>query len=104
MMFSKRSLEGELIIDHRVGDGVPGLPRLFERAIATCSHCQAGVVMNPQRTRSRAWCHTCDRYICDTCEALRAAPGYIHRSFEAFAEDYLTAAALGKELPKWPNV
>jgi len=94
-MFSKRSLEGELIIDHRAEDGVPGLPRLFEAPIATCSHCQAGVVMNPLRTRARAWCHTCDRYICDRCDAIRAAPGYVHVSFEAFAEAYLTQQLKG---------
>ena len=102
-MFSKRSLEGELIIDHRAGDGVPGLPRLFEAPTITCSHCQAVVIVNPDRQRPRAFCSQCDRYICDSCEAQRKLPAYTHRSFAQFADDYLNAATLGKELPKWPN-
>jgi hypothetical protein len=33
-------------------------------------------VMNPLRTRDRAYCPKCDSYICDECEAVRVAAGY----------------------------
>lgn len=78
-MKSKRSLEGYLLIDHRNSPGIPdwmarraGIPAkgLFEAAIITCAHCQTGVVLNPQRTRERAYCAKCDRYLCDTCGAI----------------------------------
>lgn len=78
-MFSKRSLEGYLLIDNRgapslsvaeaakvgkdvIGSGVTGL---FETAVLTCCHCQVQVAVNPGRTRSRNWCSKCDRYVCD---------------------------------------
>lgn len=85
-MSSKRSKEGYLMIDHRATHmPVPedllrqsGLPReagigLFETATYTCSHCQYVVIMNPNRTRERAYCRGCDSYICDPCGAKRAA-------------------------------
>lgn len=89
-MRSKRSLEGEILIDHRASPGLspedaswmgvqPGLVakgQLFEAPIITCSHCQAMVVPNTARTRDRAWCSKCDKYICDDCAAL------MHRTLE----------------------
>jgi hypothetical protein len=83
-MSSKRNQEGYLMIDHRFTPGVPpdivracGLPLgagqgLFEAATSTCSHCQAIVVMNPERTRERAYCRKCDHYICDRCAGVMA--------------------------------
>lgn len=83
-MKSKRSHEGVLIMDHRSMDGVPeditrkqGLPvgsgqGLFEAPTFTCSHCPRVVVMNPNRTRERAYCGKCDHYICDRCGAIMA--------------------------------
>ena len=60
MMFSKRSLEGYLMIDNRASGGA-----LLEQATATCSHCHTQVIMNPQRTRERGYCRKCDHYVCD---------------------------------------
>ncbi len=83
-MSSKRRKEGYLMIDNRVNEGVPddmmraaGLPAgsgkgLFESATISCSHCQALVVLNQDRTRERGYCRKCDSYLCDGCEALRA--------------------------------
>ncbi len=80
-MQSKRRHEGYLLIDHRNSPGVPvgfggscvavGAGQAFEAATITCSHCQAIVVLNPERDRERAWCAKCDHYICDGCGAAR---------------------------------
>jgi hypothetical protein len=52
--FRRTELDGYLRMDHRESPGLPGLARrwglpigrstLFEASIATCSHCQAGVI------------------------------------------------------------
>ena len=90
MRHSKRSLEGELLIDHRSSPGLPeecarfmGIdPKYvkagatYESAIVTCSHCQVSVVMNPERTRERGWCPKCDKYLCDECAFI------MHRTLE----------------------
>ena len=90
-MFSKRSLEGEILIDHRASPGLTaaelsGFPapavgkgEIFESAIITCSHCQATVVLNPDRSQERGWCPKCDKYLCDECEYVRT------RTFECRA-------------------
>ena len=83
-MFSKRSLEGEILIDHSASPGltpadvpdlgmdipIVGKGERFESAINTCGHCAAAIILNPNRTRERGWCQHCDRYICDTCTYL----------------------------------
>lgn len=78
-MFSKRSLEGEILIDHTASPGLTpeevgtfaevsvAKGGLFESAINTCGHCSFTVVLNPKRTRDRGWCSHCDRYLCDAC-------------------------------------
>lgn len=92
MVFSKRSHEGYLMVDHRASPGLPreyaerrGLnPRelgeggLFEAPTLGCPHCGSVVVMNPDRKRERAHCIKCDSYICDWCEARRHEPDYEH--------------------------
>lgn len=97
-MFSKRSLEGEIVIDHRAS---PGLTRaqvgavdapvvaggtVYESAIYTCSHCQFAVVINPKRTRERGYCPKCDRYVCDECERLRVKTFECHSVARQFDE------------------
>lgn len=88
-MFSKRELEGYVMIDHRVGEGITqeqaaaagrdtiAVPRgkLFESATTTCSHCSRMVVLNPDRSRARGYCPKCDRYVCDDCETTRVLTG-----------------------------
>jgi len=81
-MSSLRRFEGYLLIDHRNSPGLTeeqthaaGLPPgagqgLFEAPTSTCSHCQAIVVLNPNRSRERAYCAKCDRYLCDNCGAI----------------------------------
>lgn len=77
-MKTKKSHEGYLLIDHRASPGITpdqipsgiavpicGEGQLYESATITCSHCQATVILNPQRTRPRNYCAKCDHYVCD---------------------------------------
>jgi hypothetical protein len=72
--FSKRSLEGEVVIDHRDSPGLPMPGRragqLFKSPTITCSHCKRVVIINPDRSRSRGYCRKCDHDICDDCSLL----------------------------------
>ena len=78
-MSSLKRQEGYLLIDNRFGPGVseefirasgkhaPVVKegQLYESATVTCSHCNAIVILNPDRTRERGYCRKCDSYICD---------------------------------------
>lgn len=86
------------MIDHRNADGLSndeaqktgampvGAGTMFEAPIATCSHCQRGIVMNPLRTRDRAYCPGCDRYICDECALVRKLSG-VCKTFKQVMDD-----------------
>ena len=88
-MPSLKRHEGYLLVDNRDGPGlseadvaawraagkhVLAVPegKKHEAGTITCHHCQAVVILNPARTRSRNYCPGCDHYICDTCEQRRA--------------------------------
>lgn len=101
MIFSQKSNEGYLMIDHRASPGLPeNIARLagydplfcregkvYETATLGCAHCGGAYVKNPFRVRERASCSLCGgRYVCDTCNAVRSSPDYVHRPFEAVAE------------------
>lgn len=51
---------GYLMNDNRANGGV-----LQELKTSTCAHCNAVVVLHPQRTRPREYCRKCDSYVCD---------------------------------------
>lgn len=82
-MKSQRSKEGYFMLDHRASPGLPeniahavqpDLPvtfgrGLFEAPSLTCNHCEAMVVLNPDRQRERARCPKCSSYLCDRCGA-----------------------------------
>jgi len=106
-IFSKRSLEGYVLIDNRDSPGIPfeqslraGLPtmpvpagRRFEGKTRTCSHCQQVSILNPLRVRPRGHCPKCDRHLCDRCAliyslTLECVP------FDKVIERLLAAAAL----------
>lgn len=86
-MKNKRSEEGVVLIDHRNSPGITpefirankldapavGAGQTFESALSVCHHCNADVILNPNRTRERGWCWSCDHYICDGCNAARKA-------------------------------
>jgi len=93
MKQSKRSNEGYLLIDNSFavrnspnpypseadmaharasGHDFPGMTvPVFESATFTCHHCQAVVVLNPDRSRAREYCSWCDHYICDACGFMK---------------------------------
>ena len=101
-MKTKRNKEGYLLIDHRaspgmsgtVGGPVVGENALFEAATITCSHCRAIVIVNPDRTRPRAYCRSCDHYICDVCGKALQVTG-ICRPFKQVIEDVQELAIKG---------
>lgn len=106
-MSSKLSKEGYFLLDHRDSPGLtdeathaaglpPGVGRgKVEMGTYTCSHCCRVVILNPLRNRDRAWCWSCDRYICDLCGAAMAASGKCV-SIERIADELLNAASNGK--------
>lgn len=80
-----------------------GLPagagsRLFEAPIYTCSHCEAGVLANPLRTRDRPYCPKCDHIICDRCEAVRVASGGACKPYKQLIEELQEQAARDEQL------
>lgn len=105
-MFSKRELEGYLLIDHRESPGITqaeaaqagrgtipvGRGMRFESATINCSHCSRLVVLNPDRSRERGYCPKCDHYICDTCEATRVATGVCY-PFKRRVAEFIDNAA-----------
>jgi hypothetical protein len=75
--------EGYLFLDQRsVGQGVT------EAATFTCSHCQAVVIMNPDRKRTRYHCRGCDHLLCDNCAAARVA-GANCKTYKQKIDEYL---------------
>lgn len=88
-MFSKRELEGYLLIDHRESPGITqaeaaqagrgtipvGKGMRFESATTSCSNCRRLIVINPLRTRERFYCQKCDSYHCDECAGLTKITG-----------------------------
>jgi hypothetical protein len=112
-LFSKRSLEGYLEIDHRESPGltpeqaraasrfacVPMLPvgagQILKTSTINCSHCERLVVKNPARVRERGYCPKCDSYVCDWCEAERVRTG-VCRPFKQVIDEFIDAAAKGK--------
>ena len=69
-MSTLRRHEGYFLRDDRLSGG-----GMQECATLTCSHCQTILIVNPLRTRERAYCSSCDHYLCDACGAARAAGG-----------------------------
>ena len=74
---------------------------MVEAATLTCSHCQTILIVNPLRTRERAYCSSCDHYLCDACGTARAASGggpcltFKHRIEQAQERAVLNAQSNG---------
>ena len=90
-MRSKQSQEGYLLIDHRATHS----GSLFESATVTCSHCQRQIVLNPNRSRDRAYCPKCDHYICDSCELTRVQTGGTCKTFKQIVDETYELASRG---------
>jgi hypothetical protein len=100
MVFSKRSLEGEIFVDHRASPGLSAAEATalgydpsqvcegaqFTARTLHCVHCGGGWVENPARERPRHSCHKCNAYVCDTCAAMMNLPEYIHRPLSEVVE------------------
>ncbi len=93
--------EGYLTVDHRASPGIPadaarkmgldpslvGEGKLYEAATKKCAHCPSVFIMNPLRTRERAYCMQCGgAYICDSCNLARSMPDYVHHSAQEIVE------------------
>lgn len=86
-MLSKRSREAYILIDHRNSPGITpeflkannidapavGAGMTFESAVSVCHCCQRDIILNPNRTRERAWCMLHDAYLCDECDVARTS-------------------------------
>lgn len=86
---------GYLLLDNRLSGG-----ELFEASTFTCTHCNAVVVMNPDRKRERYKCHGCRHPICDSCAATysqthecRNLAGLIDQEFERVARQGQTGGS-----------
>ena len=112
-MFSRRSQEGYLMVDHRASPGLPesvardagydprlcGEGKLLEAASLTCAHCKCAVIKNPLRVRERASCAKCGyHYICDGCAAAAAHPDYTHAPFAKMVDDLLANVTAGSPI------
>jgi hypothetical protein len=62
-----RKYEGYFLRDERVSGG-----GFHECATYTCSHCQGVVMVDPLRTRERAFCQKCNHRLCDRCGVVFA--------------------------------
>lgn len=90
-MPSLTRFDGELELDNRAGgDPVPIFGDIGYSVIRAptvrCWHCGGCWMLNPLRTRERAHCRTCDRYICDGCKEVTLQPGYVHRTIDDLTE------------------
>lgn len=103
---------GYLQIDHRDSPGISqqtvhdsgvdapvvGAGHNFETDVASCSHCQAQILLNPTRKRARAYCRSCDRYVCDTCAAVMQNAGGTCSPFAKTVDILMAAAARGESM------
>lgn len=90
---------GYLEVDQRAVEALPaGTPRHFEADTYTCSHCQAVVILNPERKRERYKCSGCSHHICDGCAAKRFE-GAPCRTFAQVADEARERAARQSALP-----
>ena len=107
-MKSLRRHEGYILLDNRSNSGIPDavvhqadLPPgagqgTFEAPTYTCSHCQAIVVINPDRSRERALCRRCMHYICDGC-GVKLALTRECKPFKQIADEIQEAGLKGHD-------
>lgn len=114
-VFSKRSLEGSILIDHRNSPGISeefirankldekfgafavGSGKTVETAITVCHCCQRDVYHTPTRKRERGWCRKHDAYLCDDCNAA-IANGMDCIPFSTRMEAYAESVIRGRPL------
>ena len=101
-MKTKQSQEGVILIDHRNSPGISrewaaankisgpivGAGEVYESALIVCHVCGGDVILNPNRSRDRAWCRVHDAYSCDKCAAAVRAKGKCVSLKQLMAEAY----------------
>ena len=103
---NKQLHEGYLMLDHRASPGLTpeeavslgydisaSGEKLYEAKTNHCSHCATVVIMNPNRTRERAYCQACSKYICDNCGIAMRLPDYVHKTYKQQIDESLTLFA-----------
>jgi len=86
-------------IDNRLTNAeMPVGQRHFEADTYTCSHCNAVVVLNPNRVRERYKCNGCNHHICDDCKAKRLM-GNPCKTMKQAIEESMESAARHAEFP-----
>jgi len=103
---NKQLHEGYLMVDHRASPGLTeeqaitlgygpsaAHEKLYEAKTNHCSHCATVVIMNPHRTRERAYCQACSKYICDNCGIAMRLPYYVHKTYKQQIDESLTLFA-----------
>ena len=108
-IFSKRSLEGYAEINHSDSPGISpeylhrngitnapavGRGQCFKSALVVCHCCQRDIILNPDRSRERAYCMVHDAYLCDECGAAQKA-GALCIPFSQRFEHWVDCAAKG---------
>ena len=116
-LFSLRSLEGYMEVDHRESPGftadqavATGWRRIASQVgkgqraqvpTAICGHtragflCEAMVILNPMRTRDRGFCPKCQSYLCDQCELERRLSGGECKAKARLIDEHMDKAAKG---------
>src|SRR5712664_2984744 len=61
--------------------------QVFEAKTNHCNHCGTVVMINPLRTRDRAYCQLCNKYICDNCGITQRLPDYVHKTYNQQLEE-----------------
>lgn len=104
--------EGYLMLDHRASPGLTteeaialgygpaasGEGKFYEAKTMHCAHCPRVIIMNPLRTRERALCYLCNKYICDNCGIESRMPDYVHKTYKQQLEEGLTLLSNSKEI------
>lgn len=105
-MKRKRDLEGYVEVDHSNSPGITAEEAasvgsrlavkggtVLKSATSTCSHCQYTIILNPNRSRSRGYCRSCDHDICDRC-SLMMKLGHPCKPFAQIIENFYSGKPL----------
>jgi hypothetical protein len=103
-MFSRRELEGYVMVDHRESPGFTpqeaaqagfrnlpvGKGTKFQGITYRCSHCEAQIVLEiKNRDKSPGHCSKCDRNLCKRCALVWKLTG-VCRPFNQIIDEMLT--------------
>jgi hypothetical protein len=98
-MRTMTSHAGERVIDHRNSPGAYGVAagQIVTLATKKCCGCQRRVVLDPNRTRGRHYCRSCNSFMCDDCYLTTVVSG-VHTPFNKVFEQAYEAAIRGLQV------